>query len=77
MDLCTDVVLHSYVRLARNIKDWKYFSRLTGTEVGSLNLQQGEAMDKLPDFTFRALDELSFSKRQLMVEKNISSILNL
>lgn len=71
MDLCTDVVLHSYVRLARNIKDWKYFSRLTGTEVGSLNLQQSEAMDKLPDFTFRALDELSFSRRQLMVEKNI------
>lgn len=71
MDLSTDVVLHSYVRLARNIKDWKYFSRLTGAEVGSLNLQQGEAMDKLDDFTFRALDELSFAKRQLMVEKNI------
>ena len=71
MDLCTDVVLHSYVRVARNIKDWKYFSRLTGSEVGALNLQQGEAMDKLQDFTFRALDELSFAKRQLMVEKNI------
>lgn len=71
MDLCADVVLNSYVRLARNIKDWKYFSRLTATEVGALNLQQGEAMDKLPDFTFRALDELSFSKRQLMVEKNL------
>ncbi len=71
MDVCADVVLQSYVRVARNIKNWKYFSRLTGTEVGALNLQQGEAMDKLPDFTFRSLDELSFAKRQLMVEKNI------
>ncbi len=71
MDLCTDVVLHSYVRLARNIAGWKYFSRLTGPEVGALNLQQGEAMDKLPEFIFRSLDELSFSKRQLMVENNI------
>ena len=71
MELCTDVVLNSYVRVARNIKDWKYFSRLSGAEVGSLNLQQGEAMDKLTDFTFLALDELSFSKRQMMVERNI------
>ena len=38
MDLCTNVVLHSYVRLVRNIRDWKYFYSLHWTEVGSLNL---------------------------------------
>lgn len=73
MDRCTDVVLNSYVRIARNIKDWKYLSRLTGAEVGKLNLEQGEAMEKLPEFSFRCLDEFSFSKRQLMVEKNYIS----
>ena len=73
MDRCTDVVLNSYVRIARNIKDWKYMSRLTGAEVGRLNLEQGEAMEKLPEFSFRCLDEFSFSKRQIMVEENCIS----
>ncbi len=65
-----DVVIYSSVRLSRNLKGWKFVSRLTSEDIGSITLAETEAMDRLPGFRMRCLDDFSFAARQLMAEKN-------